>query len=225
MSVPNMFLKDKDEVCFILGPSPKILPSQSYDASNKVNKRVLLKLRECVIDLIENKGKSVFVCSLNLGIDIWSCRLLLKLKEDARYSHIRIVGVIPYGGFGSRWTPSVKEEYHRILNLLDSFVEVYKLPDYKLSPVTVVEDLVEYLEDGTKRIIVDGDVYDVQPTREDKIKRSVEFLVDVSSCGIIVHVNEFQGSLDCCLYGSKIGIGDSILLLNPYSLNIQEGIV
>lgn len=225
MSVPNIFLKEKDKVCFVLGPSPKLLPSQSYDVKNKVNKRILLRLRELFIDFIENKGKNVFLCNLNLGIDMWSCRILLKLKEDSRYNHIKVVGVIGYGGFGSSWSPSVKEDYSRILNLLDGFVEVYKLADYKLNAVTVVEDLVEELEDGTKRIIVDGNVHDVHPTREDKIKRSNEFLVDFSSTGIIVHIDTFQGSFDCCLYASEKSLGNSIILLNPYSLNIQEGIV
>lgn len=95
-----------------------------YDPND--NLEMLLKLREIIVDHIENKGVTIFISGMALGVDMWASRIVLKLKE--RYPHIKLLCAIPCDKQYSRWIQSSIDEYHEILDRADEEYYVSKEP-------------------------------------------------------------------------------------------------
>lgn len=114
---------NKETTCFFAGPRPKNLPSESYDPYVTSNKRILLALREVIIDHIENKGIDTFITGMALGIDLWAARIVMKLKEDERYSHVKLISAIPCIGQSDSWPKKSRDEWQRVYDA--SFEAIY----------------------------------------------------------------------------------------------------
>ena len=95
-------------------PYPKL---NGYNPND--NLEMLLALKELIIDYIENKNIDTFISGMALGIDMWSARIVLKLKET--YPHIKLVSAIPCKNHTDAWkkNPSVIEEWEGIVNRAD----------------------------------------------------------------------------------------------------------
>lgn len=215
--------KAEGKVCFFSGPRPQNLPSQNFNPYQTANKRMLLKLREVIVDHIENKGIEIFITGLAQGIDLWAARIVIKLKELPEYAHIKLFGAIPVNNQSRYWTESGKIEWEDVFNSLDGFIEVYKEENYKLNSRLEFVDEEFYLPDGT--IELRPVEKRVQPTVKEKMQKRNEFMVDYSNRGIIVFTGLPGGTMNCALYAASVGLGDSVVLLNPGSLRVQEGIV
>lgn len=88
-----------------------------YDYKIDGNRVMLLKLRELIIELIENRGVDTFISGMAIGVDMWSARIVLKLKE--KYPHIKLVCAIPCIEQYSRWSKADIETYMYILKCAD----------------------------------------------------------------------------------------------------------
>ena len=114
----------KESACFFAGPRPKNLPSMSYDPMVTANKRILLALRDVIIDHIENKGVDTFISGMALGIDLWAARIVMKLKEDDRYSHVKLIGAVPHRGHSDKWPSDSRAEWQRVYEACEEVVYV-----------------------------------------------------------------------------------------------------
>lgn len=218
------FLNDKSKVCFFSGPRPKNLPSESYEPYQTANKRMLLALRDLIIDHIENKGIEVFITGMALGIDLWASRIVLKLKEQDKYSHVKLVGAIPIPNQSKIWKREGKEEWELVFNQLDEYHEVFKLEDYKLS--SRLEMIEHDVLDEEGNVVGTEEIETrVQPTVSEKMQRRNEFMVDNSSRGIVVFTGKPGGTMNCAIYAADKGMGNNVVLLSPTSLKVQEGII
>lgn len=95
-----------------------------YKASE--NKELLWKLHDVIIDHIENKGVSVFVTGMALGIDMWAARIVLKLKE--KYPDIKLIAAIPCDNHPAKWNQEDKKEWENITSKCNKVFYVSKEP-------------------------------------------------------------------------------------------------
>lgn len=188
----------KESICFITGPRPKNLPSGSYDPYESNNKQLLLKLREVLLDYIDNKGVSVFVIGMALGIDLWTARMLMKFRESPYYSHIKIIAALPTSEPNPKWNRESIEEYNKVLINAAEIVPVYALAEYN----------------GNMKNVSVGQLMN---------KRN-EFMVDISGCGIGINNGKPGGTRNCLNYANKKGLSSNISLINTKDLSIQTGL-
>jgi uncharacterized phage-like protein YoqJ len=80
-----------DNTCCFTGHRPNKL--HGYDPASEGNSKMLWKLRDLIIDHIENKQVDTFITGMALGIDMWAARIVLKLKE--KHPHIKLVAAVP----------------------------------------------------------------------------------------------------------------------------------
>lgn len=101
----------EEAVCFT-GHRPNKL--NGYKA--KDNAELLYKLKDIIVDHIENKGVTTFISGMALGIDMWSARIILALKESA-YPEIDLVCAIPCKNQYAIWKDQkVIDEWHYIIS-------------------------------------------------------------------------------------------------------------
>lgn len=101
-------------VCFT-GHRPESL--YGYNPTSDGNFKVLDKLRDIIIDHIENKGVDTFITGMALGIDMWAARIVNKLKED--YPHIKLHAAIPCDKQYKTWHQTSIDEWHMIVDYCD----------------------------------------------------------------------------------------------------------
>lgn len=132
-----------DKIACFTGHRPNKLGG--YSAAE--NRKLLWKLHEVIIDHIENKGVSIFITGMALGIDTWAARIVLKLKEE--YPQLYLIAAVPCYAQESKWIPESQQEYEYILNKVDDVVYVTK--DY-YNP-TVMQIRNEYMVNNSDYII------------------------------------------------------------------------
>ncbi|WP_342532698.1 SLOG family protein [Lysinibacillus sp. FSL K6-0057] len=101
-------------------------PNKLNGYNPKDNSELLFKLRDIIIDHIENKEVVTFISGMALGVDMWASRIVLKLKET--YPHIRLLCAIPCDKQYSKWFESSIKEYHDICAKADEIYYVSKEP-------------------------------------------------------------------------------------------------
>lgn len=99
--------------CCFTGHRPNKL--NGYNPTD--NKELLFKLRDIVIDHIENKDVDTFITGMALGIDMWAGRIVLKLKE--KYPHIKLVAAVPCKNQHNKWSQISKDEWQDIIDKCD----------------------------------------------------------------------------------------------------------
>ena len=89
---------------------------------------MLVKLREVIIEHIEDKDVSTFITGMALGIDQWSARIVYKLKE--KYPHIKLVAAVPCAKHYEAWknNPKAIEEWYEIIDFCDEVYYVSEEP-------------------------------------------------------------------------------------------------
>lgn len=92
------------------------------------NVEMLVKLRETIIDHIENKDVTTFISGMALGVDQWAARLVNKLKGT--YPHIKLVAAVPCDKQYEAWkrNPQAIKEWHEIIDYCDEVVYVSNEP-------------------------------------------------------------------------------------------------
>lgn len=118
------------------------------------NKELLWKIHFVCVDLIENKNVTTFINGLALGVDMWSAKIVIKLKE--KYPHIKLISAIPCRNHSCKWNSKDKELWQEICDKSDDVVLVTD-DDYKPYLMQVRNewmvnnsDIVVAVWDGTK---------------------------------------------------------------------------
>lgn len=101
-------------------------PNKLNGYNPKDNSELLFKLRDVIIDHIENKEVHTFISGMALGIDMWSARIVLKLKE--KYPNIKLVCAVPCDKHYSKWFQPNIDEWYAIIAKADEVVYVSKEP-------------------------------------------------------------------------------------------------
>lgn len=101
-------------------------PDKLNGYSPNDNKQLLWKLNEVIIDHIETKGVSLFISGMALGIDMWSARIVLKLKE--KYPHIQLICAVPCKNHPAKWGEESRKEWQYIIDRADKVVYVSNEP-------------------------------------------------------------------------------------------------
>lgn len=118
-----MIVIEKEKAAFFTGPRPQNLYG-SKNPYEERNKRLLLVVRGVIIEYIEELGIDTFITGMALGIDLWLARIVLKLKEDEKYKHIRLIGAIPCLNQPARWEDWEKAEWEKVYRLCDAVIYV-----------------------------------------------------------------------------------------------------
>lgn len=120
MKIQEVKMKEID--CCFTGHRPNKL--KGYDAEN--NKELLWRLHAEIVNHIENKGVTTFINGVALGIDMWSAKIVLKLKE--KYPYIRLVSAVPCQNHSCKWNSKDRELWQEIIDESDVVVYVSDEP-------------------------------------------------------------------------------------------------
>ena len=125
---------------------------KGYEAQD--NKDLLWRIYYACVDLIENKDVSTFINGLALGVDMWSAKIVIKLKE--KYPHIKLISAIPCRNHSCKWKKQDIDICQEICDKSDEVVLVTE-EDYKPYLMQVrnewmvnKSDYVVAVWDGTK---------------------------------------------------------------------------
>jgi uncharacterized phage-like protein YoqJ len=134
-----------DNTCCFTGHRPNKL--HGYNPASEGNSKMLWKLRDLIIDHIENKQVDTFITGMALGIDMWAARIVLKLKE--KYPHIKLVAAVPCANHPAKWNQSSQTEWHHITNKCDTVHYV------SVDPYTAwcMQKRNEWMTDNSKYVI------------------------------------------------------------------------
>lgn len=103
-------------------------PNKLKGYNPKDNKELLWKIHAAIVDLIENKCADTFINGLALGVDIWSAKIVLKLKE--KYPHIKLISAIPCRNHSCKWREEDRNLWQEVCDKSDEVVLVTD-EDYK----------------------------------------------------------------------------------------------
>lgn len=123
-----------------------------YEAED--NKKLLWKIHNVCVDLIENKKVDTFINGLALGVDLWSAKIVVKLKE--KYPHIKLISAIPCRNHADKWGKKAKNLWQEVCDKSDEVVlvtdEEYKpyLMQVRNEYMVKNSDYVIGVWDGTK---------------------------------------------------------------------------
>lgn len=92
-------------------------PNKLKGYNPKDNSEMLFKLRDIIVDHIENKNVETFISGMALGIDMWAARIVLKLKE--KHPNIKLICAIPCNNHSGKWIEESKREWKEICDKAD----------------------------------------------------------------------------------------------------------
>ena len=87
-------------------------PNKLKGYNPKSNKDLLWKIHNTIVDLIENRDVDTFINGLALGIDLWSAKIVIKLKE--KYPHIKLISACPCKKHPSKWNEEGKKLWSEV---------------------------------------------------------------------------------------------------------------
>lgn len=97
-------------------------PSKLNGYKPEDNKQLLWELHNVIVDHIENKNVDTFISGMALGIDIWSAKIVLKLKET--YPHIKLIAAVPCRNHSCKWREEDKKIWQEVIDKADKVVLV-----------------------------------------------------------------------------------------------------
>lgn len=93
--------------CVIGGHHLSELPIENNE-KHPIALEIKSKLRQNIIELIDD-GVKIFMCGMDLGVEMWAGEILLDLKKD--YSDIKIHSVIASENRADHWSEEDRERY------------------------------------------------------------------------------------------------------------------
>lgn len=131
-----MSLSISGEGCSFLGDRPARFRFK-YKENHSLCKKMKAALREQAV-LLYGKGVRQFTIGGDLGVPLWAGEELLRLKADPAYPGIRLICVIPFEGFDSRWDSVSRGRMRKLLAgcdevpgvRLDDHPSAYRQRDY-----------------------------------------------------------------------------------------------
>ena len=94
--------------CCFSGHRPEKLRISESEAKDWLNKQ---------IDNAIAEGFVTFITGCAMGIDIWAAQIVLEKRKANQQLHL--IAATPYPGFGYRWKPEWREQYHQLLKDAD----------------------------------------------------------------------------------------------------------
>lgn len=134
-----------DNTCCFTGHRPDKL--HGYNPFSEGNYKMLTELRGIIIDHIETKGVDTFITGMALGIDTWSAKLVLKLKEA--YPHIKLIAAVPCANHSNRWKQESRDEWQTIIDKCD---EVHYVSNEEYTH-WCMQDRNKWMVDNSKHVI------------------------------------------------------------------------
>lgn len=118
----------KEKTCAFTGHRPQRLPF----GNNESDVRCLAlksKLREQIVELIEQENVRHFISGMALGIDLFAAGIVLDLKTD--YPDITLESAIPCETQAIKWTVAQREQYYEIAARCDkeTMLQTHYTPD------------------------------------------------------------------------------------------------
>ncbi len=124
MNIVSDIYSDYEKTLCFTGHRPDKLGGYNY--RNEQNLKMLKKLRAIIIRFIEKHGITTFISGMALGVDIWSARIVLSLKD--KYPHIKLICAIPCAEQYKRWHEDDISVYYDVLESSDSVYYVSNNP-------------------------------------------------------------------------------------------------
>lgn len=97
-------------------------PNKLLGYDPKDNKELLWRLHAEIVRHIKEEKVHTFINGLALGIDMWSARIVIKLKE--KYPHIRLISAVPCKNHSCKWNKGDQKNWQEIVDLSDEIVYV-----------------------------------------------------------------------------------------------------
>lgn len=122
----NLKIKNKElskNICCFSGHRPKSLP-WGFDEQDDRCVKMKGKLKEEIIKAIKS-GYDTFLCGMALGFDMIVAEMILDLKENDAFKHIKLIGALPCKNQERLWKESEKIRYHNLLAKLDGIRCIY----------------------------------------------------------------------------------------------------
>lgn len=86
MKITNLFRmsSDKGRTCAFTGHRPQNLPFRFNENDDRCI-ALKQKLRDCIVQLIEQEGVRHFISGMAIGVDMYAAEIVLELKAEYRY--------------------------------------------------------------------------------------------------------------------------------------------
>lgn len=104
------------KTCTFTGHRPQNLPF-GFRETDKRCIALKKKLREQMIQLIENQDVTHFISGMAMGVDLFAAEIILELK--ARYPGITLESALPCETQAVWWTEAFRDRYFDILSKCD----------------------------------------------------------------------------------------------------------
>lgn len=118
MKITNLFRmsSDKGRTCAFTGHRPQNLPFRFNENDDRCI-ALKQKLRDCIVQLIEQEGVRHFISGMAIGVDMYAAEIVLELK--AEYPFITLEAAIPCETQAAKWSEPLRDRYYKIAELCD----------------------------------------------------------------------------------------------------------
>ena len=99
--------------CCFTGHRPEKLHIPEYDVKERLGQ---------AIDMAIDTGKTVFICGMARGFDLWAGQAVAERKKENPL--VRLICATPFTGFERSWAPHWQELYHEIARNADYKVAI-----------------------------------------------------------------------------------------------------
>lgn len=106
----------KGRACAFTGHRPQNLPFRFNENDDRCI-ALKQKLRDCIVQLIEQEGVRHFLSGMAIGVDMYAAEIVLELK--AEYPFITLEAAIPCETQAAKWSEPLRDRYYKIAELCD----------------------------------------------------------------------------------------------------------
>ena len=101
-------LKEVEKTVCFTGHRPQSIP-YLWDENSPESVSLKSKIRNSIIELIENKGVTHFISGMAIGVDMICAEVILDLKS--KYPYITLECALPCETQANRWTEKYRDRY------------------------------------------------------------------------------------------------------------------
>ena len=109
-------LKEVEKTVCFTGHRPQSIP-YLWDENSPESISLKSKIRNSIIELIENKGVTHFISGMAIGVDMICAEVILDLKS--KYPYITLECAIPCETQANKWTEKYRDRYFSIIEMSD----------------------------------------------------------------------------------------------------------
>lgn len=184
------------KACAFTGHRPSKLPG-GYDWFAKENLELARKIRDVVVDLIENEDVDTFIAGGAIGVDQISFSICQKLKET-KYPYLKLILAMPFENQDRKWFKQAdKDRLAKQRRQADELVLVDTVEEYEYPRVKV------------------GDYHPA------KMQLRNQYMVDNVEYLIAVWDGTKGGTANCVRWAKKKGM-EQIIRICPKTLGVER---